>query len=103
MPSVSLADVIFWVAVVCCAVAQWFILRLAFAAPDAASVQVAGRVVPKSRRAAEIVWAVLPAVMLALVLAATWRAVHPERAPASAEPRAEHTAARGGERGPVPA
>ena len=87
----SLADAVFWVAVVCCAVAQWFILRGAMgvhAAPPG------GGLVPATRRAAEAAWAVVPAVALALVLAATWRAIHPGH-PAGSTPAPEHTAARG--------
>jgi heme/copper-type cytochrome/quinol oxidase subunit 2 len=67
-----LADAIFWVAVVCCAIAQWFILRGALAAHPAA-----GAPMSPARRGLEVVWAVLPAVALAVVLAATWRALHP--------------------------
>ena len=93
-PSVS--EAIFWVAVVCCAIAELFILRLAFAArgwrrgaADAAPDGRAAESLPPVRRAAEIVWAVVPAVALAFVLAATWRAMHPvsadTRSPAAGE------------------
>ena len=85
-----LADAIFWVAVACCAVAQWFILRGALTASLTPS---AGDAVPTSRRPLEIAGAVLPAVALALVLAATWRAMHPAAAPPHNHPAAEHTAA----------
>ena len=86
MPS-ALSDAIFWVAVACCAVAELFILRSAFAAHPAPGADGA---LPRVRRPVEVLWAVLPAVGLALVLAATWRALHPSpespaRAPASAE------------------
>lgn len=67
-----LADAVFWVAVVCCAIAQWFILRGALAAHPAAGAPLSA-----TRRGLEVVWAVVPAVALALVLAATWRALHP--------------------------
>lgn len=87
-----LADAIFWVAAVCCAVAQLVILRGTLTAPAAPS---AGDAVPAARRPAEIVWAVIPAVALVVVLAATWRVLHPP--PASApQPAPEHTAALGG-------
>ena len=55
-----LADVLFWLAAGCCAVAELAIVR-----------SVAG-----ARRASEMVWAVLPALALAAVLALTWRAMH---------------------------
>jgi heme/copper-type cytochrome/quinol oxidase subunit 2 len=32
--------------------------------------------IPQSSRAAEILWALIPAVALAALLAATWRAIH---------------------------
>ena len=67
-----LADAIFWIAAVCCAIAQWFILRGALRAWPATG----DRTVPPARRGLEVVWAVVPAVALALVLAATWRAIH---------------------------
>ena len=63
----NLADAIFWVAVAACLIAQVAILRSVL-------VTRGGSV---ARRAAEIAWAVAPAVALALVLAATWRTLHP--------------------------
>jgi heme/copper-type cytochrome/quinol oxidase subunit 2 len=67
MISPILADAIFWIAVAACLVAQVAILR---------SVVVT-RSGSAARRATEIAWAVAPAVALALVLAATWRTLHP--------------------------
>jgi heme/copper-type cytochrome/quinol oxidase subunit 2 len=67
------AEVIFWIAAFCCAVAQVAILRAVFvphARPDSSATM------PQSSRAAEILWAVIPAVALAALLAATWRAIH---------------------------
>jgi heme/copper-type cytochrome/quinol oxidase subunit 2 len=69
-----LADAIFGIAAVACAVAQWFILRGTLAA---SATPAAGDAVPTARRRAEIVWAVVPAIALAWVLAATWFAIHP--------------------------
>ena len=66
-----LADAIFWVAAVCCAIAQWVILRGTLAAPPAPGGDAV------ARKRAEVVWAVVLAVALALVLGATWRALHP--------------------------
>jgi heme/copper-type cytochrome/quinol oxidase subunit 2 len=69
-----LADAIFWVAAVCCVVAQWFIVRGALRAATATSATPAA-----ARRWSDVVWAVVPAVALIAVLAATWRTLH--RAP----------------------
>lgn len=74
--SVAFADAIFWIAAGCCAVAQWFIVRGAIAA---ASAPAASARVPRSRRVTETIWAIVPAIALAVVLAATWRALHRER------------------------
>lgn len=71
----------FWVAAVACAVAQLAIVRSVFVArapvgaADGAPDSAAGRV-PATRRAAEVTWAVLPALALAGVLVLTWRAMH---------------------------
>jgi hypothetical protein len=67
MISPILADAIFWVAVAACLVAQAAILR---------SV-AATRTGSAGHRATELAWAIAPAVALALVLAATWRTLHP--------------------------
>ena len=78
------ADAIFWVAVVCCAVAQVAILHSVFAARGPAA---GGPTMPPLRRGLEVLWAVVPAVGLALVLLLTWRAIRtdPVAAPAAAE------------------
>jgi heme/copper-type cytochrome/quinol oxidase subunit 2 len=70
--SFSFADGLFWLSVACCALAQFFILRSVGAtrrasAPDAT--------LPRQRGAVEMLWAVLPAVGLAVLLVFTWRAV----------------------------
>jgi heme/copper-type cytochrome/quinol oxidase subunit 2 len=70
----SFADGLFWSSVVCCAFAQYFIIR-----------SVAGRRhlaepsanLPRQRGALEILWAIAPAVGLAVLLVFTWRAMHP--------------------------
>jgi hypothetical protein len=108
--SPSAADAIFWVAVVCCAVAELFILRSTFAprerrrpSGDDPPGPRSAEPLPLLRRAAELAWALIPAVALALVLAATWRAMHPAptsiRGPLPAErltAREMSQAARGG-------
>ena len=68
------------VCVTCIAVAQLFILRSAL---GAAPIANAGAPLPRPRRAAEVAWAVLPAIALALVLWMTWRE---SRAPLSPPP-----------------
>lgn len=85
----AVADAIFWIAVVCCVVAQIAILRSALARhrPPAD----APTTLPPLRRGVELVWALLPAVALVGVLVLTWRAVQsraadlPPTAPAAAE------------------
>ena len=81
----SLADAIFWIAAVSCAVAQSLILRGALTVPDAPA---AGDAVPATRRRVELAWVAVPAVALLFVLAATWRAIHPPARVASAAPAA---------------
>ena len=58
------------VCVSCIVVAQLFILRSALGAAPIANTEVA---LPRPRRAAEVAWALLPAIALALVLWMTWR------------------------------
>jgi len=67
-----IATTIFWVAVVLCVIAHRYILRSAFAA--GAAVQHS-HTLPPIRRAAEVVWVVVPAIALVFVLVATWRAI----------------------------
>lgn len=78
--SFSFADGLFWLSVACCALTQFFIIRSVGAArratPPAASL-------PKQRGAVEMLWAVLPAVGLAVLLVFTWRAVRSANADAA--------------------
>ena len=67
MISPKLADAIFWVAVAACLVAQAAILRSVVRTRAGSTVH----------RATELAWAIVPAVALALVLATTWRTLHP--------------------------
>jgi heme/copper-type cytochrome/quinol oxidase subunit 2 len=69
--SFRLADAIFWVAVVCCTIAELAIIRSAIVSPvrDSAAPASSGR------RATEIAWAVLPGAALAAVLFYTWKAM----------------------------
>lgn len=83
--STQLSDAIFWIAVAACAIAQIFILRAVFrvtpagtaagsansSTPDGEPVSV-----PSPHRLTEIVWVVLPVVLLALVFVQSWRVMH---------------------------
>ena len=75
----SFADGLFWSSVACCVFAQFFILRSV--GGHRHIPELAASTMPRSRGATELVWAVLPAVALAVLLVFTWRAMHP--APAS--------------------
>ena len=73
----SVAVLVFVVCAVACAVANIAILFSTLgrpARPDAGVPGVAGGV-PRPHRAAEIAWALLPVLILALVLTATWARV----------------------------
>ena len=68
----SLASALFWISVVCCAVAQFFIVRsirgsqhMAEPAPN----------LPRSSSVVELLWAVIPGIGLAVLLWFTWRAI----------------------------
>ncbi len=67
-----IATTIFWVAVVLCVIAHRYILRSAFAA--GAAVQHT-HTLPPIRRAAEVMWVVLPAIALVFLFVATYRAI----------------------------
>ena len=71
-PTPMIATTVFWVAVVLCVIAHRFILRSAFAA--GAAVQHS-HTLPPIRRAAEVLWVVVPAISLIVLLVATWRAI----------------------------
>ena len=71
----TVADAIFWVAVLACVIAQLAILRSVLGVRTSAPAADA-RVAP-ARRSAEIAWALIPALALAGVLVLTWRTLHP--------------------------
>lgn len=74
--SAVVGEAIFWIAVVSSVIAELAILRAVFRARTAdPSVPPTGRALPRVRYGAEILWAVIPALFLALVLALTWRAI----------------------------
>lgn len=76
-----IATTIFWVAVVLCVIAHRFILRSAFAAGAAVDHS---HTLPPIRRAAEVLWVIVPAVALVFLLVATWRAIQANQVPAAA-------------------
>lgn len=81
MPTLPWTEATFWVAAVACAVAQVAIVRSVFVAraplgaADEAPRSSHGVPMAAPRRAAEVVWAVVPALALVAVLVLTWRAV----------------------------
>ena len=62
----------FWIAVLSCTAGQAMILRSTF---RARAHRAPAEGVASPRFAAELAWAVLPAVMLAATLVVTWRAL----------------------------
>jgi heme/copper-type cytochrome/quinol oxidase subunit 2 len=68
----SFAVGLFWLSVACCAVAQFFIIR---SVRGSRHVPEPSANVPRSRVGVELLWAVLPAIGLAVLLLFTWRAV----------------------------
>ncbi len=70
--SFIVADVIFWIAVACCGIAQLAIIHSVIVSPAraAGSAPTSGL-----RRAGELAWAIIPAIALACVLVLTWRAM----------------------------
>ena len=81
----TIRSALFWVAAVCCVLAELAILRsLLFGrarAAEAKDAMGAARAAHASRPA-DIAWAVLPAVGLAVVLYLTWHAMDVRREPA---------------------
>ncbi len=78
----SFADGLFWSSVACCAFAQYCILRSVGGRGHLA--EPSSTTVPRPRGLIEMLWAVVPAVALAVLLVFTWRAMHPATAPADA-------------------
>jgi heme/copper-type cytochrome/quinol oxidase subunit 2 len=70
---IPMAEPIFWIAAVLCIAAQLLLLHSAFF-PRGGSSESA--TIAHSPRGVEMIWAVIPAIALVFLLAATWRAVH---------------------------
>jgi cytochrome c oxidase assembly factor CtaG len=66
-----LAETIFWIAASACVIAQIAILRSTFAARHAKKSEL----VPAASQTGELVWAFVPAVVLTVVLLATWQRI----------------------------
>jgi heme/copper-type cytochrome/quinol oxidase subunit 2 len=74
--SFRFVDAIFWIAVGCCAIAQSAILHSVLRVSRARrSSGQASASQPRSSRAIEIAWAVMPGIALVFVLIYTWRAM----------------------------
>lgn len=75
---ILLGEAIFWIAAVCCLVAQVAIIRSALRphGPTPGSEQV-----PRPRTGLEVVWTVLPALVLIGVFVLTWHAMHQPTVP----------------------
>jgi heme/copper-type cytochrome/quinol oxidase subunit 2 len=66
-----LAETLFWIAAVACAIAELAILRSTFLARRAKKSEL----VPSASQRGELAWAVIPALALSLVLTATWQRI----------------------------
>lgn len=71
----SFANGLFWTSVACCAVAQFFILRSVGGRDHVRPEPPPTGHLPRQRGGVELVWAVVPAVALAVLLLFTWHAV----------------------------
>ena len=76
----SFAAALFWLSVICCVVAEVAIVRATLRVSRLSGEPVATApsgtsAMPRPRRGLELLWVVLPALALAVVLGATWRAV----------------------------
>jgi heme/copper-type cytochrome/quinol oxidase subunit 2 len=98
--SLSAVGVLFWVAVAFCVVAQIAITRAA--ALDPKPVATEGDV-PLPHRASEVAWALVPAVMLAMVLLLTWNQIRLSGEAARDLPPAAVPAGGGAHHGHAPA
>ncbi|MEO6527241.1 MAG: hypothetical protein ABIP93_11495 [Gemmatimonadaceae bacterium] len=68
---------LFWMSVACCVIAQLFIVRSILGARHLPDPEAH---VPRAHRGVEVLWAVVPAVALAVLLVFTWRAVQDDTA-----------------------
>ena len=73
----SFAAGLFWTSVACCLVAQLLIVRSVLGARH---VPAPTADVPRARAGVELLWAVVPAIALAVLLVFTWQAVQAREA-----------------------
>ena len=66
-----LAETLFWIAAVACVIAELAILRSTFMARRVHKSEL----VPSASPRGELAWAVIPAIVLGIVLTATWQKV----------------------------
>jgi heme/copper-type cytochrome/quinol oxidase subunit 2 len=69
--NLSLAEAIFWIAALACVVAQIALLRSSISTKG----ENRSNLVPASPRTSEVAWTILPALVLTVVLLATWRKI----------------------------
>jgi heme/copper-type cytochrome/quinol oxidase subunit 2 len=70
----SFADGLFWTSVACCALAQLLILRSVGGSRHIPTADPTSHL-PRQRAGVELLWAIVPALALAVLLLFTWRAV----------------------------
>ena len=75
--SPSFANSVFWLAVICCVVAQAALLRSVLTVRQLERPTSAVGPLEPVRQGMEVLWAVVPAVLLVGVLWLTWREMHP--------------------------
>ena len=68
----SVATILFWITVACCLFAQIMIVRSVLAARALPAVRPD---LPRARGSVEVMWAIVPAVALAVLLLFTWREI----------------------------
>jgi uncharacterized membrane protein len=68
----SLAEIVFWLSVACCLVAQVLIVRSVLAARRILAVRPE---LPRANPQVELMWAVVPGIALAVLMLFTWRAI----------------------------
>ena len=90
MPN-PLATFLFWIAVACCLVAQVLIVRSVVAARALPAVRPE---LPRARGSVEVMWAIVPAVALAVLLFFTWRAIQTNGATRATAPATSAVAAQ---------
>lgn len=94
----AVTDGLFWLAVVLCAIAQFFIVRAVLMPeppPPAGSPAETGRAAGRLRspsRPLEVAWAVLPAIGLIALFAWAWELKHPAALRATSAVRSGPTA-----------